>query len=81
MEQTENIGPKHAIRLADLREWHVVTATCFKCGYQGQLTAGYLAWDRPPHTYLTELEPKLCCTRCHNRAGNKLSVRRMPRNE
>lgn len=56
MEQTENISSKHAICLADLREWHVVTATCFKCGYQGRLTAGYLAWERPPHTYLTELE-------------------------
>ena len=47
MEQKENIGPQHAIRLADLREWHVITAVCFKCGYQGRLTASYLAWDRP----------------------------------
>ena len=42
MEQTENIGPKHAIRLADLREWHIVTATCFKCGYQNELTACFI---------------------------------------
>ena len=48
---------------------------------QGRLTASYLVWDRPPYTYLTELEPKLCCTRCQNRTDNKLSVRRMPRNE
>ena len=81
MEQKENNCLDHAIRLADLREWHVITAVCFKCGYQGRLTASYLTWNQPPHTYLTELEPKLCCTRCHNRAGNKLSVRRMPRNE
>ncbi|MFZ1427909.1 MAG: hypothetical protein WAS21_14170 [Geminicoccaceae bacterium] len=81
MEQTEIIDPKYAIRLADLRECHVITATCFKCGYQGALTAGFLAWERRPHTYLTKLEPKLCCTRCHNRAGNKLPMHRMPKNE
>lgn len=68
-------------RLSDLHEWHIKTATCFKCGYQGTLTAGFLAWDQPLHTYLTDFEPKLRCRRCCNRTGNKLSVRRMPRNE
>ena len=42
MEQRENIGPKHAIRLSDLREWHIITETCFKCGYQGRLTACFI---------------------------------------
>ena len=80
MEQTENIGPKYAIRLADLREWHIVTATCFRCRHQVELTAGFVSWERPPHTYLTELERKLRCTRCDNRQNNTLSVRLAPRN-
>ena len=80
MEQTENIGPKYAIRLADLREWHIVTATCFRCRHQTELSAGFLAWERVPHTYLTDLERKLRCTRCGNRQGNTLSVRLVPRN-
>ena len=80
MEQNENIGPKYAIRLADLREWHIVTATCFRCRHQTELTAGFLTWERPPHTYLTDLERKLRCTRCGNRQDNTLSVRLVPRN-
>ena len=80
MEQNGNIGPKYAIRLADLREWHIVTATCFRCRHQTELSAGFLAWERVPHTYLTELERKLRCTRCGNRQGNTLSVRLVPRN-
>jgi hypothetical protein len=80
MEQRENIGPKYAIRLADLREWHIVTATCFQCRHQTELTAGFLTWERSPHAYLTELERKLRCTRCGNRKDNTLSVRLVPRN-
>jgi hypothetical protein len=79
MEQNKNIGPKYAIRLADLREWHVVTATCFQCQRQARLPATTLAWERPPYTYLTELERKLRCTQCGNRQGNTLSVSLMAR--
>ena len=80
MEQNENISPKYAIHLADLREWHIVTATCFRCRYQAELTAGFFAWERPPHTHLIEFERKLRCTRCGNRQNNTLSVRLAPRN-
>ena len=80
MEQKENTGPKYAIRLSDLREWHIVTVTCFKCRYQAELTAGFLIWERPPQTYLTELERKLRCTRCGNRERNTLSVQHVSRN-
>jgi predicted nucleic-acid-binding Zn-ribbon protein len=76
----ENFGPKYAIRLSDLREWHIVTVTCFKCRYEAELTAGFLKWERPPHTYLTELERKLRCSHCGNREGNTLAVRAAPRN-
>ena len=80
MEQNKNIGPKYAIRVGDLHEWHIVMARCFKCGYQARIGSDVLAWERPPHTHITELERKLRCTRCGNRTGNTLSVTTVPRN-
>jgi hypothetical protein len=80
MEHSENTGPKYAIRLRDLRQWHRITARCFQCSHTYEFTADFLAWERSPHSFLTELEPKLRCTRCGNRKGNTLEVRAMPRN-
>jgi hypothetical protein len=81
MEQYENIvGPKYAIRVADLRDWHVITAQCFRCGHQSRLKADFLAWERAPFTKLVDLERKLRCIQCGNRTDNTLSVRMMPRN-
>ena len=80
MEQSKNIGPKYAIRLRDLRPWHRITARCFKCSHSLELTADFLVWERPPHSFLTELERKLRCTLCGNRKGNTLDVGMMPRN-
>jgi hypothetical protein len=80
MEQSANIGPKYAIRLRDLRQWHRITARCFRCSHTYEFTADFLAWERPKHTRLTELEPKLRCTRCGNHQGNTLAVRAMSRN-
>ena len=31
MERNKNIGPRYAIRLRDLRGWHIVTAVCGQC--------------------------------------------------
>ena len=41
---------------------------------------GFIAWERPAHTFLVDLQPKLRCTHCQNREGNTLSVRAMERN-
>jgi hypothetical protein len=60
--------------------WHRITARCFKCGHSYELTADFLAWERPPYSFLTEPERKLRCTLCGNREGNTLEVRAMPRN-
>ena len=79
MEQTENIGPKYAIQLGDLRRWHIVTARCLRCRHEAEFTGDFIAWERPAHSRLTDLEPKLRCTRCQNRVGNTLSVRRAER--
>ena len=80
MEQNENIPPRYAIRLRDLREWHVVTATCFRCRRQTILPTSVLTWERASYTHLLDLERKLRCTHCGNRCDNRLSVRAAPRN-
>ena len=75
MEHSENIDPKHAIRMRDLRHWHIVSARCLQCRHETEFTGDFLAWERSPHAYLTDLQRKLRCTRCGNREGNTLSVR------
>lgn len=80
MEQNRNVGPRHAIRLSDLCEFHIVIATCPRCRRQTDITPGFLTWDRAPGTLLVELQRKLYCTHCGNRKGNTLSVRMAPRN-
>ena len=39
-----------------------------------EFTGDFIAWERPPETYLTELQPKLRCTQCGNRVGNMFTV-------
>ena len=80
MEHSKNLPPRYAIRLGDLRDWHVVTATCFQCRHQADLTAGFLGGERPPHTYVSDLHRKLRCSHCGNRADNTLTVKAAPRN-
>ena len=80
MEHNGNdLGPKYAIRLGDLRRWHIVTVTCFRCGHKGELTGDRIARGRDPYTHLVDLQRKLRCTNCTNRRDNTLSVRAMSR--
>lgn len=81
VEHSGNImGPKYSIRLRDLRQWHMIIATCIRCRHRARLEASFLAWDRPSETYLVDLQRKLRCSRCGNRAENTLSVRALSRN-
>ena len=36
-DEPNGIGPKYAIRLGDLREWHQIEVRCFSCGRVGVL--------------------------------------------
>jgi hypothetical protein len=80
VEQSKNIPPRYAIRLADLRAWHVIFATCAACQKRTHIDAGLLQHGRPPYTRLLDLERKLRCSSCGNRQGNTLSVAMAPRN-
>jgi hypothetical protein len=80
MEQNKNLPPRYAIRLADLGDWHIVTATSFRCRHQADLAADFLAWRRPPDTRWVDLQRKLRCSRCGHRTDNTLPVQAAPRN-
>jgi ribosomal protein L37E len=80
MEQKRNTPPHYAIRLDDLRAWHVIFATCAACGKRTHFDARLLQHGRPLFTRLLDLERKLRCSSCGNRRGNTLSVSMAPRN-
>jgi hypothetical protein len=80
MEQRGNIPPRYAIRLEDLRAWHVIIATCAACRNRAHIDVRLLQHGRPPYTKLLDLERTLRCSICGNRHGNTLSVSMAPRN-
>jgi hypothetical protein len=80
MEQRGNIPPRYALRLDDLRPWHVIIASCAACRRRAHVAAALLQHGRPPYTRVLDLELKLCCTGCGNRRGNTLTVSMVPRN-
>ena len=84
MEQKKNEmpGPRYALRLGDLRQWHVIEVRCFKCGKEGTVYPAVLLkggrWTE--HTRLVELEPRFRCRACGNRFGNSWNIMRLSRN-
>jgi len=52
VERSKNIPPRYAIRLEDLRAWHVIFATCAACGRRIHIDARLLQHGRPPYTWL-----------------------------
>ena len=79
MEQKANIQTRYALRLADLRGWHRVTATCPACDRKARLDATSLGRGRPLDSRLSDLEQLLVCTSCGNRQANRLLVAMAPR--
>ena len=73
-EQKGNIGLKHAIRLSDLREEHVITAVRFRCGHRERMPLATLTWERPGSLHLTRLEAKLRRLLCGNRDDTSLTI-------
>ena len=81
VEQRTNItlGPRYAVRLEDLREWHVLEVQCFACRHIGVVYPSRLQKRWPGHTRLKDLEPKFRCTKCGNRSDNTWQVMQLPR--
>lgn len=75
----ENMPPRYAFRLEDLRTWHVVEAVCGSCRHRAVIHHGVLAHGRPSSMRLTELKVKLRCRRCDRRGGHTITVSLRPR--
>ena len=73
-EQNANIGPRYAVRLQDLRNWHILTAVCGMCRHRTQMRLWQLTAGQPAHARLIDIEARLRCQRCGNRAGNRVLV-------
>ena len=73
-EQNANIGQHYAVRLQDLRNWHLLTAVCGACRHQAWLRLWQLTAGQPAHARLIDIEARLRCQRCGNRAGNRVLV-------
>lgn len=43
------------------------------------MAVDFIAWERPPHARLSELEGMLRCMQCGNGQGNTLEIGQQPR--
>jgi hypothetical protein len=75
------LGPKYALRLRDLREWHRLEAKCFSdaCGNAALLDTAKLVKRWGIQMQLSRIEDKLRCSRCGNGLYNHLRVMQLPR--
>lgn len=84
MEHNGNIvdmpAPRYALRLDELRSWHVIRVTCLHCQHEGDVRPMHLARRLPPHTLIKTLERKFRCRTCGNRFGNSWTVLKLARN-
>jgi hypothetical protein len=77
---TNDLPPKYAIRLENLRAWHIVTAWCVACDRRVVLTHQALWRGRSRNTRLVDLEARLRCTSCGSRKGHRIDIGMAPRN-
>lgn len=75
----DSLGPKYAIRLRDLRSWHMLAVICFSCRHQATLPPDQLRRRFGEQASLASLERRLRCKRCGNRLHNSWTVVRLPR--
>ncbi len=78
-KRDRDLGPHYAIRVGNLRGWHVITGVCGRCRHRGGISLGEIVGGRPEHTKLIDLERNLVCSSCGNRHGNRFSVAMMDR--
>lgn len=73
------LGPRYAIRLYQLRRWHILTARCGECGHTRHMRLWQVKIGLPGHAYLGDVEKRLFCQRCGNRDDNRVLVTMTPR--
>ena len=67
--------------LRDLREWHEVSVTCWKCRSRGVLRIARLKRAGSPQTKLYAVAERLRCRNCGIKGPQELVVKVKPRND
>ena len=67
----DNLPPRYAFRLEDLRTWHVVRVSCRMCRHKADIAPTALKQGRPGYTRLVDLEGRLRCRNCGRGAGRR----------
>ena len=75
----DTLPPLFAIRLEDLRDWHVVIVRCYRCNREGEVWPARLKRGRQPYERLLHVARLLKCSECGNRENNSVRVRKLPR--
>ena len=60
--------------MRDLRHWHIATAECLQGRHKTEFTGDFLAWERSPHAYLTDLRRRPVQPGVGTRQGSTRSV-------
>jgi len=69
------LPPRYALRLEDLRAWHVIRVSCGTCRHRAELAPAALFRG----TRLLDLEGRLRCRNCGARGRATLVVELRPR--
>ena len=73
------LPPRYALRVEDLRAWHVIRVRCRTCRHRAELALASLSRGRPGFTRLIDLEGRLRCRNCGARGRATLVVELRPR--
>lgn len=65
--------------LEKLPEWYALLGYCPRCRRYGQIQRRDVRIVLGGKAVLSRIQPLLKCTRCHDKSGNTLSVRKLPR--
>ena len=79
MSQRKTTGPRYAIRLRDLRGWHMLTVSCGRCRHKAHIRLWQLTSKLDGATFLQDAERRLVCQRCGNRTDNLVLITMMER--
>ena len=68
MEHKENVpeilGPRYAVRVGDLRDWHVLRVRCERCKHEGSIYPARLRARAHESARLVDLAARFRCQHC-----------------
>ena len=68
------LGPKYAIRLGDLKPWHIITVKCWRCPRKGLVDPEDLRDWIDDRESIIKIEDRFRCKGCGNKVFNSWQV-------